>query len=129
MKDCDCNYQIIQGDVKCHKELLQRADVIVMHNVFECFVPPHELESMWKFIMCTCTKKGSKIVTIPAISKSFQNAKVKLKLNRRKQKQQILKLWTLVLVEIGYLIMGERDSVSSASWCRRTFQWGTTWSY
>jgi len=70
--------QIIHDDIKHQKELLQTADVIVLHNVFECFVPQKELKEMWRFMMSACTKRGSKIVAIPALEQSLRNAALKV---------------------------------------------------
>lgn len=58
-----------------HKDLLASADVVILHNVFEFFVPPEELSTMWKFLR-NALRKGCRVVTCPSIEHSLKNAKV-----------------------------------------------------
>ena len=68
--------RVINDDILNQKEVLAKADVVVMNNVFEFFAPGSELENLWKFISTTVKKKGCKIVTIPSIEKSLSDAGV-----------------------------------------------------
>jgi len=68
--------RIIRDDVKNQKEVLGSADVVVMNNVFDFFVPGAELEALWKFIS-TSLKSGTRLVTLPSLERSLENAKVK----------------------------------------------------
>jgi hypothetical protein len=56
--------------------LLKDADVLIMHNVFQFFADEKKLETLWKFVKENARKKGCKIVAIPSIQKSLQEASV-----------------------------------------------------
>jgi len=71
--------KVIQDDIMNQKELLSKADVVIMNNVFEFFVAPEEQEKIWKFIKQTVTKKGTTIISIPSLQDSFDLAKIQLK--------------------------------------------------
>eukprot|EP01119_Soliformovum_irregulare_P011567 TRINITY_DN2910_c2_g1_i1.p1 TRINITY_DN2910_c2_g1~~TRINITY_DN2910_c2_g1_i1.p1 ORF type:complete len:313 (-),score=100.68 TRINITY_DN2910_c2_g1_i1:15-953(-) len=68
--------RIIRDDVKNQKEILQSADVVIMNNVFDFFVPESDMESLWKFVS-TALKPGCRLVTLPSLERSLENAKVK----------------------------------------------------
>lgn len=69
--------QVICADIRNQKEILAKADVIILHNVFECFVTENQLPELWKFFQnATLKNKGCKIISVPALQKSLANAKV-----------------------------------------------------
>lgn len=70
-------FQIVCADIRNQKEILAKADVIILHNVFECFVTENQLPELWKFFQnATLKNKGCKIISVPALQKSLANAKV-----------------------------------------------------
>jgi hypothetical protein len=81
-KQANSRIKVINDDIMNQKGALQKADVVVMNNVFEFFAPGKELENLWKFISSSVTKKGTKIVTIPAIEKSLEDAGITMKIDK-----------------------------------------------
>eukprot|EP00029_Vermamoeba_vermiformis_P005035 TRINITY_DN1635_c0_g1_i2.p1 TRINITY_DN1635_c0_g1~~TRINITY_DN1635_c0_g1_i2.p1 ORF type:complete len:203 (+),score=18.82 TRINITY_DN1635_c0_g1_i2:195-803(+) len=74
--------QVVCADIRNQKEILAKADVIILHNVFECFVTENQLPELWKFFQnATLKNKGCKIISVPALQKSLANAKVKIDIN------------------------------------------------
>lgn len=62
---------IVQGSVLEHGDVLEGADVVVLNNVFEFFTSSREDElAAWKFLVKHISKKGARIVTIPALEES-----------------------------------------------------------
>lgn len=62
---------IVQGSVMDHGDILKGADVVVLNNVFEFFTSSREDElAAWKFLIKNISKKGARIVTIPALEES-----------------------------------------------------------
>lgn len=62
---------IVQGSVLDHGDVLKDADVVVLNNVFEFFTSSREDElAAWEFLVKHVSKKGARIVTIPALEES-----------------------------------------------------------
>ncbi|XP_022107502.1 uncharacterized protein LOC110988376 isoform X2 [Acanthaster planci] len=64
--------EVINADVCTEAAVLEEADVIIMHNVFEFFAPPEAQVSVWKFLRKTLRKAGSLLVTVPSLEKSME---------------------------------------------------------
>lgn len=58
------------------KSVLEKADVVVMNNVFEFFEPSEKLSQLWQFIRSAVCKPGSVLLTIPALQESLEKAHV-----------------------------------------------------
>ncbi|XP_068456949.1 uncharacterized protein zgc:109986 isoform X2 [Clinocottus analis] len=63
--------QVLHTDVLLQNVLLQNADVLIMNNVFEFFMEPGEQVRAWRFIMESFRKKGSLLVSVPALQESL----------------------------------------------------------
>jgi len=74
--------KIIHDDVMNHKKVLSTADVVVMNNVFEFFVPQEQQQQIWQFIRESVCKKGSKLVTIPSLESTLKNNKISLDVDK-----------------------------------------------
>jgi len=59
---------------KVDKELINKCDVVIMHNVFEWFGTMEENKLAWQNIRKLFTRKGVKIVMYPALSQSLTDA-------------------------------------------------------
>lgn len=63
--------QVLHSDVLLQGALIQKADVLVMNNVFEFFLEPQQQLRCWRFIADNFRRKGSLLVTVPSIDQSF----------------------------------------------------------
>ncbi|XP_061172333.1 uncharacterized protein LOC133181764 [Saccostrea echinata] len=72
--------QIHQQDVQQCGNLIQQADVLILNNVFEFFMPLDMQKSIWHFLYQNMRKKGSYIVTVPSITESLQTIQLPLDL-------------------------------------------------
>lgn len=68
--------KVVCNDIQKEKELLGRADVVLLNNVFDAFVEPSKQLEIWEFILGSITKKGAIIVTHPSIETSLEQAGV-----------------------------------------------------
>ncbi|XP_056023042.1 uncharacterized protein LOC125649051 isoform X2 [Ostrea edulis] len=64
--------QVYQQDIQNCCNLIQQADVMVLNNVFEFFIPQDTQKSIWNFLYQNVRNKGSYIVTVPSIRESLQ---------------------------------------------------------
>ncbi|KAG9300983.1 hypothetical protein G9A89_018935 [Geosiphon pyriformis] len=64
---------VIQDDVLNHKELLQLADIIIMHNVFQFFHSISTQQHLWSFIREN-TRPSALLVTIPSLKEQLSDA-------------------------------------------------------
>ncbi|KAH3764619.1 bromodomain adjacent to zinc finger domain protein 1A [Pelomyxa schiedti] len=62
---------LVHADVLTQKPLLQSADMVIMHNVFEWFVPLVGQVVAWRFIFESVCKPGCILITIPSIEHSL----------------------------------------------------------
>ena len=67
------------GDVRNYPLIVSSSDVIVMHNVFEFFVPPDVQEELWLFLRRTI-KTGALLVTMPPLEESLSTLNVDIDL-------------------------------------------------
>ncbi|XP_063765339.1 uncharacterized protein zgc:109986 [Eleginops maclovinus] len=70
--------QVLHSDVRLQNVLLQNADVLVLNNVFEYFLPLEEQVGAWSFIMENFRKKGSLLVTVPSLQESLNTLQMVL---------------------------------------------------
>lgn len=63
---------VVSGDVQQHNSLVHSADVVVLNNVFEFFMPVDQQIRVWSFLRTTL-KRGALMVTIPALQDSLQH--------------------------------------------------------
>merc|ERR1719318_604147 len=71
---------ILEGDIQKFAEELGDADVVILNNVFDWFLPAEEQEEVWNFL-CRSLKKDCLLVTIPSLSESLSplNTNIDLK--------------------------------------------------
>jgi len=67
--------EIVHSDVLEQGKLMAKADVILMHNVFEFFHKTEDHLKHWKFLMSTL-KVGALLVTSPSLEQQFASGKV-----------------------------------------------------
>ncbi|XP_062973875.1 uncharacterized protein LOC134392993 [Elgaria multicarinata webbii] len=77
----DERIKVLNADICTQSSLLQNADVIIMNNVFEYFLERSEQARTWKFISQNVRKKGSLLVTVPSLEKSFLDLQMDIQLN------------------------------------------------
>ncbi|XP_075963393.1 uncharacterized protein LOC142967747 isoform X1 [Anarhichas minor] len=65
--------QVLHTDVLLQNVLLQKADVLIMNNVFEFFMEPSEQVGAWRLIMENFRKKGSLLVSVPGLQESLNS--------------------------------------------------------
>lgn len=68
MKD---RIQVIHRDVLLCEETLRSADVVILNNVFEFFMPPDLQIKIWRFLSQVLRKAGQIIITNPSIEESL----------------------------------------------------------
>lgn len=68
--------KVICNDIQKEKELLGRADVVLLNNVFDAFVEGAEQLQIWEYILSSVSKKGAIIITHPSIETSLEQAGV-----------------------------------------------------
>ncbi|XP_078314152.1 uncharacterized protein LOC111129813 isoform X2 [Crassostrea virginica] len=78
MKD---RIQVFQKDVQQCDSLIQQADVLILNNVFEFFMPLDVQKSIWNFLYQNVRKKGSYVVTVPSVQESLQSIELPLDLD------------------------------------------------
>lgn len=77
----DDRIKVLNADICTQASLLQNADVVIMNNVFEYFLDRSEQARSWEFISQNVSKKGSLLVTVPSLQKSFSDLQVDIQLN------------------------------------------------
>lgn len=73
--------EIVCSDMLEQGKLLAKADVVLMHNVFEFFHKTEGHSKHWKFLMSTL-KAGALLVTSPSLEQQFESGKVGLDLDK-----------------------------------------------
>eukprot|EP01117_Protostelium_nocturnum_P008967 TRINITY_DN3220_c0_g1_i2.p2 TRINITY_DN3220_c0_g1~~TRINITY_DN3220_c0_g1_i2.p2 ORF type:complete len:117 (+),score=45.74 TRINITY_DN3220_c0_g1_i2:336-686(+) len=74
--------KVVGEDVLHCSALLQDADVVFMNNVFEFFVNDKKAHAaLWNFVKANVRKKGARLVTIPPLDQSLQEAGIKMQLD------------------------------------------------
>jgi len=73
--------KIVEADIITQGELLSKADVLILNNVFEFFVEEHEQKVIWEFLGQSMSK-GSLIVSIPSLSEALSNFKTSFDIDK-----------------------------------------------
>jgi len=68
--------KVIHDDITNQKELISNADVVIMNNVFEFFMPQEAQNAIWDFVRSAVTKKGALLVTLPSLENQLEAANV-----------------------------------------------------
>ncbi|XP_031695229.1 uncharacterized protein LOC116377668 isoform X2 [Anarrhichthys ocellatus] len=66
-------YGVLHTDVLLQNVLLQKADILIMNNVFEFFMELSEQVRAWRLIMENFRKKGSLLVSVPGLQESLNS--------------------------------------------------------
>ncbi|KAG8223578.1 hypothetical protein J437_LFUL003042 [Ladona fulva] len=72
--------QVLERNLVDSSELVQLADVVILNNVFEFFMPHEAQVHMWRFLRNTI-KSGTLLVTIPPLEESLQHMKARFAMN------------------------------------------------
>ncbi|XP_033844445.1 uncharacterized protein zgc:109986 [Periophthalmus magnuspinnatus] len=64
--------QVLHADFCSQETLIQNTDVLIMNNVFEFFLEPHEQIRCWRFLVQNFHRKGSLLVTVPSLDQCFR---------------------------------------------------------
>ncbi|EGD72754.1 hypothetical protein PTSG_04484 [Salpingoeca rosetta] len=62
---------VVEGDVRQHTDLLQQADLVVLHNVFEFFGDKAYSQELWLTVLQALTRSNTFILSVPAIEESL----------------------------------------------------------
>ncbi|XP_075569155.1 uncharacterized protein LOC104025044 [Pelecanus crispus] len=81
--------KVVHADVCTQASLLQKADVVVMNNVFEYFLDRQEQARAWEFIACNVRKRGSLLVTVPSLKESLSKLQTDIQLNQWVEEMQL----------------------------------------
>ncbi|XP_062479263.1 uncharacterized protein LOC134166009 isoform X2 [Pezoporus occidentalis] len=68
--------KVVHADICTQASLLQKADVVVMNNVFEYFLDREEQARAWEFVACNIRKRGSLLVTVPSLTESLSKVQI-----------------------------------------------------
>eukprot|EP01128_Nolandella_sp_AFSM9_P006790 TRINITY_DN3568_c1_g1_i2.p1 TRINITY_DN3568_c1_g1~~TRINITY_DN3568_c1_g1_i2.p1 ORF type:complete len:112 (-),score=27.85 TRINITY_DN3568_c1_g1_i2:42-377(-) len=63
--------EVICSDVMKQGELIATADVVVMNNVFDAFVPVDVQKKLWLFLFSVFKKSGTLLVTYPSLEENL----------------------------------------------------------
>ncbi|XP_052769059.1 uncharacterized protein LOC128209180 isoform X2 [Mya arenaria] len=72
--------KVLHSDVLNQRDLLQTADVLILNNVFEFFMPAELQKRIWQFLYETVRKKGTVLITVPSIEETLSNVDISLDL-------------------------------------------------
>jgi len=72
---------VLEGDACTMKNVMKKADVVVLHNVFEWFATLEDQAKAWKFIHSS-VKKGARMITSPSIHKSLEHLNIDINLKQ-----------------------------------------------
>ncbi|XP_009695844.1 PREDICTED: uncharacterized protein LOC104159594, partial [Cariama cristata] len=81
--------KVVHADICTQASLLQKADVVVMNNVFEYFLDRQEQARAWVFIACNVRKRGSLLVTVPSLRESLSKLQTDIQLGQWVQEMQL----------------------------------------
>ncbi|KAM9290748.1 uncharacterized protein RDI95_003386 isoform 1-T1 [Morus bassanus] len=81
--------QVLHADICTQASLLQKADVVVMNNVFEYFLDRQEQARAWEFIACNVRKRGSLLVTVPSLKESLSKLQTDVQLSQWVEEMQL----------------------------------------
>ncbi|XP_072031479.1 uncharacterized protein [Amphiura filiformis] len=77
----DDRVQVLCADVCTKRSLLEKGDVIVLHNVFEFFAAEEVQIKIWKFLREVLQTKGMLLVTVPSLAESLQHLQTDIDLD------------------------------------------------
>ncbi|XP_062351370.1 uncharacterized protein LOC134045564 [Cinclus cinclus] len=81
--------KVVHADICTQPSLLQKADVVVMNNVFEYFLDRQEQARAWEFIVRNVRKGGSLLVTVPSLEESLSKLKTDVQLSQWVEEVQL----------------------------------------
>ncbi|XP_032917932.1 uncharacterized protein LOC116997402 isoform X1 [Catharus ustulatus] len=81
--------KVVHADICTQPSLLQKADVVVMNNVFEYFLDRREQARAWEFIACNVRKRGSLLVTVPSLEESLSKLQTDVQLSQWVEEVQL----------------------------------------
>ncbi|XP_054056680.1 uncharacterized protein LOC128909275 [Rissa tridactyla] len=99
--------KVVHADICTEASLLQKADVVVMNNVFEYFLDRQEqaryktladkllliqqyrFKRAWEFIAFNVRKRGSLLVTVPSLKESLSKLQTNIQLNQWVEEMQL----------------------------------------
>lgn len=81
--------KVVHADICTQPSLLQKADVVVMNNVFEYFLDRQEQARAWEFIACNVRKRGSLLVTVPSLEESLSKLQTDVQLSQWVEEVQL----------------------------------------
>ncbi|XP_064280039.1 uncharacterized protein LOC135302927 isoform X4 [Passer domesticus] len=81
--------KVVHADICTQPSLLQKADVVVMNNVFEYFLDRQEQARAWEFIACNVRKRGSLLVTVPSLEESLSKLQTDIQLGQWVEEVQL----------------------------------------
>ncbi|XP_025946639.1 uncharacterized protein LOC112977926 isoform X2 [Apteryx rowi] len=74
--------KVVHADICTQASLLQKADVVVMNNVFEYFLDRLEQARAWEFIACNVRKRGLLLITVPSLKESLSKLQTDIQLSQ-----------------------------------------------
>ncbi|XP_061223556.1 uncharacterized protein LOC133219918 isoform X5 [Neopsephotus bourkii] len=81
--------KVVHADICTQASLLQKADVVVMNNVFEYFLDRQEQARAWEFVACNVRKTGSLLVTVPSLTESLSKVQTDIQLGQWVEEMQL----------------------------------------
>ncbi|XP_025946641.1 uncharacterized protein LOC112977926 isoform X4 [Apteryx rowi] len=78
----DLTGKVVHADICTQASLLQKADVVVMNNVFEYFLDRLEQARAWEFIACNVRKRGLLLITVPSLKESLSKLQTDIQLSQ-----------------------------------------------
>nr|XP_013795954.1 PREDICTED: uncharacterized protein LOC106482838 isoform X3 [Apteryx mantelli mantelli] len=75
-------FAVVHADICTQASLLQKADVVVMNNVFEYFLDRLEQARAWEFIACNVRKRGLLLITVPSLKESLSKLQTDIQLSQ-----------------------------------------------
>jgi hypothetical protein len=71
-------FEVVCSDITGCGEIVQAADVIVMNNIFDFFVPLEIQSSIWQFLHSNITRSGTRLLLTPMIESSLEHLQVNI---------------------------------------------------
>ncbi|KJE90988.1 hypothetical protein CAOG_002198 [Capsaspora owczarzaki ATCC 30864] len=65
---------IVCADVRSQGELLKKADVVLLNNVFQFFVDEAGQQAIWRFLRESIRKKGALVISVPSLQEALEQA-------------------------------------------------------
>lgn len=100
----DDRIQVYHNDIIDRADLLEKADIIILNNVFEFFMPLETQSNLWKFIKAHTSRKGVVLITHPSIEESVKHLKVDIKVTDWVKEVDI----SSILSKASLVLLGKR---------------------